>query len=260
MKKFFGFLFAFLLSVTTALATDIRLVQIDNLQFSLANEDKFIELIKEINDLKNVDFIVFSGSNISKPNKEELEAFLKTAKKLKKPYYVVLGMKDVNKRKNLSKTEYIQTVKKYARAHKGIENPNYVFEKNGMLFIVADGSKEVIPTPNGYYRDNVLQWIDEQLRINKDKNVVILQHYPIIPPSNRETYYTFKAEDYLKMLSAHKNVKAVISGHFNALNEQKFNGVVHISTSDFPTYRIIDIVDCDTKNPEFWSTIKEIKN
>ena len=62
------------------------------------------------------------------------------------------------------------------------------------------------------------------------------------------------------MLSAHKNVKAVISGHFNTLNEQKFKGVVHISTSDFPTYRIIDIVDCDTKNPEFWSTIKEIKN
>lgn len=260
MNKFLGLLFTILLSISTAFAADIRFIQVDNLQFSTSNEEKFLDLIQEINNYKNIDFIVFSGSNICRPDKNELENFLKTAKKLKKPYYIVLGMKDVNRRKDLSKAEYMKIVKKYTRTHSKIESPNYVFEKNDMIFIVVDGSKDVIPTSNGYYRAEVLNWLDEQLKLYKNKNVVILQHYPIIPPSKRETYYTYKAEDYLKMLAKHKNVKAIVSGHFNALNEQNVNGILHISTSDFPTYRIIDVIDCDSANPAFWSSIKGLQN
>ena len=84
-----------------------------------------------------------------------------------------------------------------------------------------------------------------------------MQHYPIVPPVKKETHYTYKAEEYLRLLSEHKNVKAVISGHFDANNEQFVNGVLHISTKEAPKYRIIDILDYETENPTFWSTIKE---
>ena len=133
----------------------------------------------------------------------------------------------------------------------------YVLKKNGLIFIVADGSKEVIPSSIGYYREDVMLFLDEKLDEYRDKNVVILQHYPIIPPSNRETHYTYKADEYLKLLSEHKNVKAVISGHFNVNKEQDFQGILHIYTKDAPTYRVIDILDYDSDNPTFWSTIKE---
>ena len=67
-----------------------------------------------------------------------------------------------------------------------------------------------------------------------------------MPPAKKETYYTHKADEYLQLLTEHKNVKAVISGHFNANNEQTVNDILHISTKNAPTYRIIDILDYDT--------------
>ena len=150
-------------------------------------------------------------------------------------------------------------VSKNVRTHKKIKNPNYVFEKKGIAFIVADGSKDVIPTSMGYYKKDVLLWLDEQLDNCEDKEqkVIILQHYPLIPPSNRESYYTFKADEYLRLISEHNNIKAIIAGHFNVNKEETVDKVLHISTKNAPAYRIIDILDYDTETPTFWSTIKE---
>ena len=159
--------------------------------------------------------------------------------------------------KEFGKKEYVKILKKKVRTHKKYETPHYVFKKKNIVFLVADGSKEVIPTAMGYYRDDVILWLDEQLDEYADKNVVILQHYPIVPPAKRETHYTYRAEDYLKLLSEHKNVKAVVAGHFGVNNEQTYNGILHIATQNAPTYRIIDILDYETSNPIFWSTIKE---
>ena len=257
MKNILGILIILLLTVSSVFSADMRFVQVDGLLYNETSSDKFVQLIEKINKEKNVEFIIFTGNNIAKPNKAELESFLKCAKNLNRPFYIVLGQKDVNKKKGLGKKEYMEMVHKKAKAHRRIQSPSYMFEKKGVLFIVVDGSKEVIPTTNGYYKEDVILWLDEQLDNNKDKNVVIVQHYPLVPPCIKETYYTFKADEYLKLLSEHKNVKAVVAGHFNASNEQNVNGVLHISTQDAPTYRIIDILDCDTANPTFWSTLKE---
>ena len=85
-----------------------------------------------------------------------------------------------------------------------------------------------------------------------DKKVVILQHYPLIPPAKKEARYTYKADEYLKLLSEHENVKAVISGHFDTNKEQVYGNILHISTKNAPTYRVIDILDYDTPEPTFW--------
>lgn len=257
MNKFFGVLILFLLSTTLVFSADMRFVQVDGLYFNTSKTASFQSLIEKINSERNVDFVVFSGNNISNPNRENLKNFLFEAKKLKKPYYVILGQKDVSKQKDLSKEQYMKIVSKKNRSHKKIKTPNYVFKKNNVIFVVADGSKDVIPTANGYYKEDVILWLDEQLDFYKDKNVVILQHYPIVPPIKKETHYTYKADEYLRLLTEHNNVKAVVAGHFGANNEQVVNGILHISTKNAPTYRIIDILDYDTSSPTFWSTIKE---
>ena len=111
----------------------------------------------------------------------------------------------------------------------------------------------------GYYKADVLSWLDEQLNLYKDKNVVILQHFPIVPPAEKESKYTFKADEYLKLLSRHNNVKAVFAGHFGVDNEQTVNGILHVATGNSPKYRIIDMTDYETQTPTFWSVIKEVK-
>ncbi|MBR2430787.1 metallophosphoesterase [bacterium] len=257
MKKFLISFIFLLISSTLVFSADMRFIQVDGVLYESKYPQKLSSLIEKINQEKGVEFIVFSGNNIAKPNRDELKNFLKEAKKLKKPYYIVLGQKDVNKNKDLGKDDYIKIVKKNVRAHKFISSPNYVFKKKDLIFIVADGSKEIVPTSSGYYKEDVILWLDEQLDKYNDKKVIILQHYPLIPPVKKETHYTYKAEDYLKLLSEHNNVKALVAGHFNVNKEEMVNNIIHISTKNAPTYRIIDILDYDTPEPIFWSVIKE---
>lgn len=258
-NKFLGVLLTFFALTVSVFADDLRFVQVDGLSFNSTpqSEQRLDKIITEVNRQKNVSFVVFSGNNISKPNRSDLEAFLKQAKGFKAPVYIVLGQRDVNKQKDLAKADYMKIVAKNNRTHRKINSPNYVFEKKGVVFIVLDGSKDVIPTSMGYYKPEVVKWLDMQLTLNEDKNVVILQHYPIIPPCENETKYTAKPENYLRVLAKHKNVKAIISGHFGVNKEKDIKGVKHISTADAPVYRVIDILDCETEKPEFWSIIKK---
>lgn len=261
MKRILSiFIFLLFFTLNSVFAVDMRIVQVDGMLYSEADKNSAIRLekfVQDVNKLQNIDFVVFTGNNISKPNKTNLESFLVKVKKLKVPYYLVLGNKDVNKQKGLSKKQYTECLQKKVRLYKKIASPNYTFIKKGIVFIVVDGSKEVIPSSMGYYKSNVLDWLNEQLILYKDKKVVILQHFPIVPPAKRESHYTFNADEYLELLSQHGNVKAVISGHFNSNNEKVCNGVLHISTANAPQYRIIDILDIETESPVFWSTIKD---
>ena len=100
MKKILLFLAFIILSTISAKASDMRFVQVDSMLLS-ASEEKSIEkmqkIINDINNQKNIEFVVFTGDNIANPKQENLECFVKIAKDLKKPYYIALGSKDINK-------------------------------------------------------------------------------------------------------------------------------------------------------------------
>jgi len=259
MKKFLYLFIIFLFSTASSFSADMRFVQIDGALLNLNNEKSINQLekaVQDINKQKDVEFVIYTGNNIARAKKENLEKFVEINKKLKSPYYVILGNKDVNRQKDFGKNEYLKYLSKKVKTHKKIVSPNYVFVKKNIVFIIVDGSKDVIPLPQGYYREETLDWLEEQLVKYNDKNVVILQHFPIVPPTKKEMYYTYKADEYLELVNNHKNIKAVISGHFNFNNEQKVENIVHISTANLPSYRIIDIVDYDSENPTFWCVIK----
>ena len=259
MKKLLFFISIFILTTIGAMASDFRFVQVDSMLLSATDEksiEKMENVIKDINNQKNVEFVVFSGDNIANPRKENLECFLKLLKGLKKPYYIALGSKDINKSK-LSKKEYLNILKTKTKTHKKIMGSNYIVEKKGIVFIVLDGSKELITTPMGYYKETTLEWLENYLSFYSDKNVVILQHYPLIPPSNKEMRFTIKPEKYLEILKNYSNVKAIFAGNFDVNSEKNIDGVLHVTTANAPKYRIVDIMDYDSENPTFWSIIKE---
>ena len=259
MKKLLCLLLTFYALTITVQAKDLRFAQISDVRFSTANENDILDkIIDDINRQKDIKFTVFTGDNIEKPSSEELKAFLQKAKQLKAPFYIVIGDKDVNKLKHLNKVEYTKILKKQIKKYKP-ETPNYTFEKDGIIFIVADGSKDVIPGTNGYYKDDVLTWLDNELSKYPENHVIILQHFPVIPPAEKESYYTFKPENYMQIVSKHNNVKAIISGHFDVNNEQDIKGIKHISTAAIPYYRIIDILDLETENPTIWAQLKQAK-
>lgn len=257
MKKLILSLFVLIFGAVNTFAAEFRFAQIADAKYSKTN-NTLEKMIQDINKQKDIKFVVFTGDNIEKVSQQNLLDFIKASKKLNKPFYVVLGDKDVNKHKDLSKKQYAKIMKKHVRTFKD-ENTNYVFKYKKLVFLVADGSRDVIPSTNGYYKDNVLEWVDANLDLYSKNNVIILQHFPLIPPANKESYYTFKPEKYLEIIKNHPNVKAVITGHFNVNKEDMVDNVVHISTASAPAYRIIDIIDYETSNPTFWAEVREVK-
>ena len=73
MKKLFGLLAVFFLSSLSVLSADMRFVQVDGALYNSASSERFEALIQKINSEKDVDFVVFTGNNISKPCEYELK-------------------------------------------------------------------------------------------------------------------------------------------------------------------------------------------
>ena len=81
MKKIFISIIFLLFSSLAVFSADMRFIQVDGLLYESKNPQKLNSLIEKINQEKDVEFIVFSGNNIARPNSNELKSFLKEAKK-----------------------------------------------------------------------------------------------------------------------------------------------------------------------------------
>lgn len=251
---------------SASFAENIKFIQVTDAHFKTGSpyrEAVLKETIKDINNQKDIAFVVFTGDNIDSPHVEYLQEFMHIIKGLKLPYYIVIGNHDVFKNGGLSKAKYIETIREY-NFHYRPRKPNYVFKKNGFVFIVVDGAKEVIPGSMGYYRQDTLAWLEKNLIKNQNSPVVIFQHYPLVEPKDLKSHMTYQKEEYLKMLDKHQNVVAVLSGHFHINGENMRNGVYHISTptllNEPNSYKIIDITTTKGFSPMIYTELKEIKS
>lgn len=255
MKKLLLILSIFVFTVSPVFAKNIKFAQVTDMYYK-GKSQVLTNIITDINKTSDIDFVVFTGNNIGRPNQRNLRNFLTDLKKLNKPYYIVLGNKDVSKTHDLEKKTYMSMVRKYNRLHP--KQTNYTFKKSDVVFVVVDGSKELIPTTNGYYSKDTISWVDKQLKKYSMNKVVIIQHFPLANKSDNEFYYTYNILEYMQMLSKHSNVIAVVSGHYNKNDEIMYNGVNHITTprSSDGSYKIIDI---DTSNNAVYTLLKEVK-
>ncbi len=272
MKKVILTFLSVLLMQTCAFALDsaIKFIQVTDVHYEANNPYKvkvLQETVKDINKLKNVSFVVFTGDNLNNPNPTDLVGFIKTINKLNVPYYLVLGDHDVFKSKNLSKDQYSEIVTNHNFFWLR-RKWNYSFREKGYRFLVVDGAKEIIPGSVGYYRADTREWLDKQLTKHANKPVIIFQHYPVLKmkefgDGKLKTHGTYQPEKYFEVLDKHDNVLAILSGHFHVNAEEMRNGVYHIST---PTligtphqYKIIDIISKDGFSPIIYTQLKEVE-
>lgn len=246
--------FLFVVSLPT-LAKNVVFAQVTDINYRKSS-DELVRIIKDINKNQDINFVVFTGNNIGKPTKPNLRNFLHDLKSLNKPYYIILGNKDVLKTNDLDKATYFNIVRKYNRFHP--KTSNYTFKKGDVVFIVVDGSKDLIPSPNGFYSKDTISWLDKQLTKNAKSKVIILQHFPIVNKPNNDFYYTYNILEYMQMLSKHTNILAVVSGHYDKNDEVIHNGVLHITTpkSSNGCYKIIDV---DSQNNAVYTLLKDVK-
>ena len=140
IKKIFLTIILLILVQTIASANSIKFVQVTDSHYIAGDKYRTETLqnaVQNINDEKDIAFVVFTGDNIDSPKEEYLPDFVKTINKLKVPYYLVIGNHDVFKNNGLSKKHYLEVVKANNCFYK-YKTPNYVFKKNGFVFIVID--------------------------------------------------------------------------------------------------------------------------
>lgn len=270
LRLLFSILFLIFAGVNMqAVAENIKFAQITDTHLAASNPftSRVLEsAIEDINNQPEISFVVFTGDNIANPKEEDLRAFMNVLKKLKVPYYIALGNNDVYKANGLSKVRYYEIIKEYSLFRRQ-KSPNYVFKKNGFVFITVDGAKEVVPGTIGYYRKDTLEWLDKMLKKYKKKDVVVFQHFPIVYPKDAEsrvkTHKTYKVEEYRQMLDKHTNVLAVITGHFHVNDETMQNGIYYINSPSILTlpqsYKIIDIVTTKDFSPIIYTQLREFE-
>ncbi|MBR1617725.1 metallophosphoesterase [bacterium] len=241
------FLVSIVFLLTPAFAkSSVEFVHITDVNLTPNSANEVYRTIKEINSYPNVDFVVFGGNNIAKPNYDNLDVFCQLLRKVNKKTIVLLGSSDVFSGGGLNKKYYMWQVKLARNLRHNIKT-NYVFKKNGIVFVVMDGSKQFFASQNGYYSPKELMFLDKTLSKYKNYPVVILQHFPILPNSSR-WLETAKYEDYNEIISKHNNVKAIISGHYGKNSEQKINNVTNIITESYTHGNAYKIIQMDFKD------------
>lgn len=238
----------------------VRFVQVSDAHFTLTGKNyanrklKYApnilnKAIQDINKIKGLNFVIFSGDLVNNHNQSQLDSFLKVIRKLNYPWYAALGNHDIDFNGKLTKTVFMGMLNK---ANPNIpNNPYYIFyPKEGWAFIALDGVKDTI-SANGEFDRKQLIWLDETLKQNKEKKVVIFQHYPVIEPYKSITHKVLNAEEYLDIIKSNPNVIAVLAGHYHGTKVEKKDGVIFVTTPsliEFPyAYRYYSIEDIDNK-------------
>ena len=247
-KVLFAFLFI-LLFQNTANSSEITFAAISDSCIKSDKVDNSMtpsiqKLLRARGDINNSgsDFVLFLGNNISGADKYNLVMFAKIIKKIQKPVYTAIGNKDVQKTKHLDKTEYYKLLNRFSK-NKVSKVPS-IKHISGYIFIFMDGTNEMVSLPRGYYKDRELIILEKYLNKYKNKDVIIVQHYPLIGIEDN-LKATYNAEPYKLLIAKHKNIKAIISGHDNKDFEiEDENGIKHInipSLSEGAEYKVITI-------------------
>ena len=259
MKKILLVL-VFLLSANISLADSLIFAQITDVHLPdkikqpiikrdyTHSEDNLRCAIRSINDNSTIQYVFFTGDLVDRSYKELYEKFFDIANYLNKPYYVCLGNHDINSPMGLNKTESLKIIQKLSRYHQYY--PNYCVElNNDFLAVMLDGTNDYVPDTRGYFNKNTIQWLDNVLEENKNKKVIIFQHFPIVEPSDGNLYAKLhRVRNKHKLISTIKkygNVIMVVSGHYHQSGEFEKYGMKHFSTPALfltPSYyRIIKI-------------------
>lgn len=228
-------------------AENVKFIQVTDVHLTQHNSLYLRQFVQDVNQKFNdIDFIVFTGDNLDKANEEDLKLFLSIIKELKFKTYVLPGNHYLSQTKDMTKEHYMHLIRKKLGFYHS-DKANYVFKKKDIVFIAMNGVKEVIPSPNGYFREEELVWLDKMLSKYADKKLVILQHFPLLY-TNVANHNLYRIEDYKDVLNKHDNVISVVSGHYHENVEIRENNIYHIVTKNFSENRFYKIIEINTED------------
>ena len=191
------------------------------------------DIINQINDIKGLDFVLFTGDMVDSATIENFEAYYKEIENLKYPSLNAFGNHEFYG--DMTKDEVLSTVQKYNKNYTFNDTYYAISPKTDYRIIVLDSTiKE--NTSQGELSAEQLKFLDDELAQNQDKIVVIAMHHPSVEPFVATEHSIVNAQDFNNILLKYKNPIIVLTGHYHAAKIRHFGNLVFVSTPAVITY------------------------
>ena len=237
-------------------ASDLKFAQVSDVHFSTRNVNTTFKLtaesprllddvVSQINETPDIDFVMFTGDLIDKSYEKELTAVLPHVEKLKYPWYFVFGNHDPCVGGYLTKKLYIDILRNHNKNFTTTK-PYYSFvPQKGYKVIGLDSIIDTRITSNGQIDAEQLKWLDEELKNSKKDIVLIFLHVPVVEPFPSENHRLLNAGEVQAVIEKYSNPIAVFQGHYHANKITQHNNVLYVSSPALVSYpnafRIISI-------------------
>ena len=194
------------------------------------------DAVAQINEIKDLDFVMITGDLIDKPFEKELRAVLPHVQQLNYPWYFAFGNHDRCVGGYLTSDVYLKMLRE-ANPDFIFDNPYYTFiPKKGYRVIVLDDTITSEITSQGYIDDKQLKWLKKELDRAKKDTVLIFMHVPIIEPFASPNHRLKNASQLMGLIESYKNPIGVFQGHYHATRVVQHDNVLYVSTPALVSY------------------------
>jgi Icc protein len=226
--------------------TDLHLdVKGDNTwQYREKSVPLFIDALKQLARLPKLKFVVFGGDQIhyGPRDRESLDVFQKWVAHLNMPYYILLGNTEVSPVTGVSKLGRDEYLKAWSGRGLRPGHSSWAFDPVKSVRVIgfdvtADGK------PNGEASVQELKWLENELKTNKSKKLIIVfTHQLLMPTTAKDTssawsFWMVKNHERVKeVLESYANVRLVVSGHHHVSKVETIGKVTYVSDPAIVTY------------------------
>jgi Icc protein len=221
--------------------------------------DIFRDVIGQIKEMDDIDFILFGGDNINNtdPGTKGFDEFMNIMSSVKVPYFAQFGNREsspIPPGIALSKNQYAEKMRGY-----GLDAGRYAWSVSPVQGLRVLGLDTTIEGhDNGEISEEELNWIKEEIEKYPNDMIVTLSHHLLLPtwgnrdiPKWKKKYLLKNYQEVNTILDAAPQVKACLMGHHHVSKIQTVNGLHYIASPaavQYPhAFRTITINDYEAR-------------
>jgi len=209
-----------------------------NTTFKMIGESQRLldDAVNQINEQKDIDFVMITGDLIDKPFEKELKAVLPHIQNINYPWYFAFGNHDRCVGGYLDTNLYLKMLRD--------ANPDFTFDKAYYSFVPKKGYRVIVLddiitteiTSQGYIDEKQLKWLKKELDKSKNDTALIFMHVPLIEPFASPNHRLKNASQVMGLIESYKNPIGVFQGHYHATRVVQHDNVLYINTPALVSY------------------------
>jgi 3',5'-cyclic AMP phosphodiesterase CpdA len=200
--------------------------------------DIFRDVIDQIKEMDDIDFILFGGDNINNtdPGTKGFDEFMNIMSSVKVPYFAQFGNREVSPIPPgiaLSKSQYAEKMRNH-----GLNTGSYSWSVSpvpGLRILGLDTTIE--GHDNGEIPKDELKWIRKEIEKYPNDMIVTLSHHLLLPtwgnrdiPKWKKKYLVKNYQEVNAIFDSAPQVKACLMGHHHVSKIQTINGLHYIAS------------------------------